>query len=73
MALATGHVTNLCLASSSTVVQKNMSHSKYVFVLRPSTKALHQLNHAKETPLHEMEDETATLHLKLYATTLHVE
>ena len=64
---------NLCMASSSNTVQKKKSHSKYIFILKSSPKETYQLSHTKETRLHEMKDETAILHLKLYATTLHVE
>ena len=70
MALASRHVMNLCLASSPTIVGKNMSHSKYVFVLKSSPKATYRPLHANETPLHETEDNPT---YKTCATTLHFE
>ena len=64
MALAIGHVMNLCLSSSSIIVQK-----KHVpFDIRICSKAIAKgsPNHRrpKVAPLHEMEDENVILHLK---------
>ena len=72
MALATIHVMNLCLASSSTTVQKKHVPFEIRLRFKAIAKSTHQQSHVKETPWHGTEDETAILHPKLYATTLHV-
>ena len=50
MALATKHVMNLCLASSSTTVQKKHVPFEMCLCFKAIAKATHQQSHAKETP-----------------------